>query len=355
MDGKKPYLVVVFIQLIYTGMYVISKAAFDNGLNSYVFVFYRQAAASMLLVPLAIIFERRSAPPLSFLILLKVFMHAMLGITLSLNMYNVGLIYTSATVASATTNSVPVITFFLAILLRMERVNLKRLSGAAKALGITLCLAGIMTIAFYTGPHLNPLVHYYPFGHKTSSTEGSSHPKKSWIKGTFFMIASNTTWSLWLVLQGVLLKEFPSKLLLTTLECFFSTVQSFFVAMAFERHISSWKLRLDTGLLAVLYCGFAVTGVSFYLQTWCIEKEGPVFLSMSTPLALVFTIICSSFFLGELIHLGSVLGGVLMVGGLYSVLWGKSKETVVSAPVNEDGKNSAEEKRATSPLHPLEP
>lgn len=56
--------------------------------------------------------------------------------------------------------------------------------------------------------------------------------------------------------------------------------------------------------LNIKWQGFIVTGVSFYLQTWCIEKEGPVFLAMSTPLALIFTIICSSFFLGELINLG---------------------------------------------------
>lgn len=69
-----------------------------------------------------------------------------------------------------------------------------------------------------------------------------------------------------------------------------------------------------------------VTGVSFYLQAWCIEKRGPVFLAMSNPLGLLLTIFCSSFFLGEVVHLGSLLGGALLVGGLYSVLWGKSKD-----------------------------
>ncbi|XP_038989181.1 WAT1-related protein At5g64700-like [Phoenix dactylifera] len=354
MDGKKPYMVLIFIQLIYTGLYVICKAALDNGLSSYVFVFYRQAAASILFVPLAIIFERKSAPPLPFPVLLKAFMHATLGITLSLNMYNIGLIYTSATVGSATTCSIPVNTFFLALLLRMETMNLRSLPGGAKALGVALCLAGITTIAFYTGPHLNPLIHYHPFGHKTSSTsDGPAQQMQSWIKGTFIMITANAAWSSGIVLQGILLNDYPSKLLLTTLQCLLSTVQSFFVAMIFERDVSRWKIGLDTGLLAILYCGFVVSGVSYYLQTWCIEKKGPVFLAMSTPLALVFTIICSSFFLGELIHLGSVLGGVLMVGGLYSVLWGKGKEDVVRESINEDVKNSVEERGAASPFHPV--
>lgn len=47
-----------------------------------------------------------------------------------------------------------------------------------------------------------------------------------------------------------------------------------------------------------------VTGVCFYLQTFCVEKKGPVFPAIFTPLNLVFTMICSSVFLGEMISVG---------------------------------------------------
>lgn len=57
MEGKKPYLVVILIQVIYAGMVLFMKAAFDGGMNSFVFVFYRQAAATVLLIPLALYFE----------------------------------------------------------------------------------------------------------------------------------------------------------------------------------------------------------------------------------------------------------------------------------------------------------
>lgn len=347
-------MVVILIQLIYAGMYVVSKAALNEGLSSFVFVFYRQAAATIFLLPLAIIFERKRAPRMTFPLLVKVFMSAFLGITLSLDVYNVGLTYTSATVGSASTNSVPVITFFLAVLFRMETIKLQILSGKAKVLGVVLCLAGIGMISFYQGPHLNSLNHHHPFNHGGGyMAHKSSHSKTTWIKGIFLMISSNTTWSLWIVLQGFLLKEYPSKLLLTTLQCLFSAIQSFFVAMAFERSISRWRLGLNIGMFAIAYCGFVVTGVSFYLQAWCIEKRGPVFLAMSTPLSLIFTIICSSFFLGEQTTLGSVLGGALMVGGLYSVLWAKSKENIIYEPSIEYGKEFVEEKETTSPFHPL--
>lgn len=50
--------------------------------------------------------------------------------------------------------------------------------------------------------------------------------------------------------------------------------------------------------------GIVVTGVTYYLQAWVIENKGPVFLAMSTPLALIFTIFSSAFILGDAITLG---------------------------------------------------
>ncbi|RCV15586.1 hypothetical protein SETIT_3G068400v2 [Setaria italica] len=330
---KKAYVVAIIIQLIYAGMYVVSKAAFNHGMSTFVFIFYRQAAATVLLLPLAIVLERRNAPSMPFRLFLKLFFYALLGNTLTMNMYNISLKYTSATVASATSNSVPVVTFFLAVLLRLEVVRLRSPSGMAKAAGVALCLAGVLTIALYTGPSMSPVNHHRAFAGSGAAEHHAttSSSKGTWIKGTFLMLLSNTTWSLWIVLQASLLKEYPNKLLSTLVQCMLSTAQSFLLAVAVERNPAAWKLKLDVGLLAVGYSGFVVTGVSFYLQAWCIEKRGPVFLAMSNPLGLLLTIFCS-FFLGEIVHLGSLLGSALLVGGLYSVLWGKSKDHLHQPP-----------------------
>uniref|UniRef100_A0A0D9UY48 EamA domain-containing protein n=1 Tax=Leersia perrieri TaxID=77586 RepID=A0A0D9UY48_9ORYZ len=310
MDAKMPYIIVIVIELIYTGLYVISKAAFNHGMNSFIFIFYRQAASSALLLPLAITLERNTA---------------------TLNMYNLGLKYTSSTVASATGNSMPVVTFFLALLLRQEVIRLRSSSGAAKAAGVGFCLAGVLVLALYAGPAINSLNHHHVFGHEASEISGrnsavTTTTRTRWVEGTLLMMLSNATWSLWTVLMASLLKEYPSKLLATALQCVISAAQSLLVPAAVERDPAAWRLRFDAGLLAIAYYGVFVTGVSFYLQAWCIEKKGPVFLAMASPLSFVFTILCSSFLLGEIVHLGSIVGGVLMVAGLYSVLWGKSKE-----------------------------
>ncbi|RCV25775.1 hypothetical protein SETIT_5G192800v2 [Setaria italica] len=48
---------------------------------------------------------------------------------------------------------------------------------------------------------------------------------------------------------------------------------------------------------------------------------------MTMPITLLVTIVLSSL-LGEAVTLGSILGGVVMVGGLYCVLWAKKTEQV---------------------------
>ncbi|GJM94298.1 hypothetical protein PR202_ga10934 [Eleusine coracana subsp. coracana] len=310
-SNTKAYVVAVTIQVIYTGMFVISKAAFNNGINTFVFIFYRQAVGSLLLLPLALLLRR---------------------ITFSLNMYHVSLKFTSATVASATDNSLPAVTFFLALLLRMEAVKLKSASGVAKVAGVMLCLAGVMAIAFYAGPSLSPVNHHRAF-FASSSSSGENITRGAWVKWAFLMVLANTTWSLWIVLQNLfkaaVLDEYPDKISVTAAQCVFSAVQSFVVAVVAERDFSRWKLHLDISLLAIFYSGFVVMGVAYYLQAWCVEMKGPVFLAAWTPLCFVFTMFCSSFFLGEIVHLGSIVGAILLVAGLYSVLWGKSKEANV--------------------------
>ncbi|XP_039803102.1 WAT1-related protein At5g64700-like [Panicum virgatum] len=295
-DGsKKAYAVAISVQLVYTGMFVISKAAFDHGINTFVFMFYRQAAGSLLLLPLALLRHYR-----------------------------------------------------------MEHVKLKSWSGVAKLTGVVLCLAGVLVIALYAGPSLSPVNHRRAFASHGSGPSGANVATRSaWVKWTFLMVLANTMWSLLIVLQAPLLEECPDKILVTAAQCVFSTAQSFVVAVVAERDFSRWKLNFDVSLLAIFYSGFVVMGLGYYLQAWCVEMKGPVFLAAWTPFCFIFTMFCSSFFLGEIVHLGSIVGAALLVGGLYSVLWGKSKEAKIEPckevtnkidnPVDENIKQNYEE------------
>lgn len=68
--------------------------------------------------------------------------------------------------------------------------------------------------------------------------------------------------------------------------------------------ISTLSKEKQVFLYGSAWQGLVVTGVAFYLQTWCLEKKGPVFLAIFTPLSLVFTLILSIVLAGEMVHLG---------------------------------------------------
>ncbi|CAH2040935.1 unnamed protein product, partial [Thlaspi arvense] len=366
---------------ISAAMFVLAKAAFNDGMSSFVFVFYRQAIGSILLLPFAIIFEGKKASRLSVVTLSKIFMLSLVGITVPLNANGLALVYTSPTMAAAITNTLPVITFFLALILRMEKLRLRTVGGVAKAGGIVFCLGGVVILALYRGPCFKLFLRHPLLS--SSSQDHTPYSQQSWLKGCVLMFVCPICWALWIVFQFLLiqfetsssnfknhpsnssidlayhqlkhllsifslfiiciwekdqtrvLEEYPSKLAFTSLQCIVSAIQSFLVAIAIERNPSQWKLGWKLGSAAVAYSGTIVTGVGYYIQAWLLEKKGPVFQAMWTPAGLILTIFCSMFLLGETVSLGSVVGGMLLVASLYSVLWGKSKEQKVAELKNE--------------------
>ena len=58
MENHKPYIALLFVQFVYSGMALFSKAAIAKGMNPYVFVVYRQAFATVALAPFAFFLER---------------------------------------------------------------------------------------------------------------------------------------------------------------------------------------------------------------------------------------------------------------------------------------------------------
>nr|CAB3501361.1 unnamed protein product [Digitaria exilis] len=300
-SGVKAYGAVVLIRLMYSGMHVVSKVALDQGMDPLVFVFYRTTTAMLVLIPVTFVLERRKAKPVTFKIVWKMFIHALYGVTASGDLSSLGLNYASATSSSALYNVQPVVT--------KETLKLTRFHGKVKFVGILFCIAGVTLMSVYKGPLFRSFNHHHLFqsGGVSSSKAAETHSKKQWVLGIFFMTLSNVFGGMWTVLQEPLIED-TSKLMNTTLQVSCASVQAFLVAVAVERDFSKWKLGWNVSLAAIIYSGVIVMALSYYMQMWTIDKRGPVFLAMSMPLTFV------------------ILGGVLLVGGLYNVLWGKRIE-----------------------------
>ncbi|KAL2503694.1 WAT1-related protein [Abeliophyllum distichum] len=323
LEKNKACLAMIFVQLAYAGMALFSKAAIAKGMNPYIFVAYRQIFATIALAPFAFLLDRKKADPVSYKLMCKVFLISLFGITLSLNLYVYAINFISATFAAASVNTIPVLTFLVAITLRIESVSIRHFYDIAKVVGSAVGLSGAMVFAFVKGPQVKFMNWFAPNHEAIPSMNFSS---KDWGKGCLLMLLANFAWASWLVMQAPLMKQYSAKLRLTTLQCLFSCLQSLVWAMAMERDISLWKLEWDLNLLSVAYCGIVVTGVTYWLQLWAVEKKGPLFAAAFTPLALIITAIISMFLWKEILHWGSICGGILLAVGLYCVLWGKNKE-----------------------------
>lgn len=59
MGNGKVYATVALIRLIYAGMHILTKASFNEGASTTVFVFYRHAVAAIFLLPFAYFLEIR--------------------------------------------------------------------------------------------------------------------------------------------------------------------------------------------------------------------------------------------------------------------------------------------------------
>jgi hypothetical protein len=70
-------------------------------------------------------------------------------------------------------------------------------------------------------------------------------------------------------------------------------------------------------------------------MAWCVKQRGPLFVSVFSPLMLLMVAVLSSLLLGEKLHLGTALGAVLIVMGLYAVLWGKGREAAAKVSVSD--------------------
>ncbi|KAI6701903.1 hypothetical protein NL676_011039 [Syzygium grande] len=341
MENGASYVAMVLVQLAYGGSNILMKIALEKGLNQLVFIVYRHLIAVLLLGPLAYVLERKQRPSLSVKVMAKIFVLSSLGTTIHLNVYYAGLAYTSATVASALSNVIPCLTFLVAVMLGMEKLSIKNASGRAKIIGSIICLGGSLTFTFWKGGYLIRSLLKRPLISLQDTSKASDvlkHGKENWIKGSLLILTSHIAWSAWLILQAVIYKAYPARLSLTTLICFFASLQSSVLSLFFARNRSLWKLGVNVQLWTIIYCGVVISSLVYYLQTWCISKKGPVFAAMFSPLLLVIVGIFSAVVFKEQFHLGSLIGACIIVLGLYCVLWGKRKESLYNAQLeNQKG------------------
>lgn len=322
ISGKVKLLIALFVlQLCFAGYHIVSRLALNIGVSKIVYPIYRNIIALVLLGPSAYFLEKKERPPLTFSLLVQFFFLALIGITGNQVFYLLGLYYASPTFASAMQNSVPAITFIMAAILRLERVHFMRRDGMAKVLGTIASVGGATVITLYKGP---PLLR----GSNSSEEEmaASQEDMLNWTWGCVYLLAHCLSWAGWMVLQAPMVKTYPAQLSLTSFTFFFGLIQFLAIAAFTERDLTHWKIQSGEEIFLILYAGIISSGVVISLQTWCIQKGGPVYVATFQPVQTVLVAVMAFVILGDQLYSGGILGGLLIMVGLYLVLWGKKEE-----------------------------
>ncbi|KAJ4700655.1 WAT1-related protein [Melia azedarach] len=336
-DKLKPYLLMIFLQFGSAGNYIVSKQTLNRGMNRYVLVVYRNAVAALVLAPFALVLERKTRPKLTLTVFLQIMALGFLEPVLDQGFSYLGMQYTSATYTSAIMNTVPSFTFVIACIFRLERINIKEFRSQAKIIGTLVTLGGALLMTLYKGPVLN-----LPWSSSASSDQESNGQSsdKHWVAGTLLILLGCVAWSGFYVLQSITLKKYRAEITLSSLICFAGAIQSSTIAIAFERHPAGWAVGWDSRLFAPLYTGIVTSGITYYVQGIVMKTRDPVFVTAFNPLCMIIVAALSSIALAEKLHLGSIIGGVVIAVGLYSVVWGKSKDYSGPAAASSDNEKN---------------
>ncbi|CAF2107390.1 unnamed protein product [Brassica napus] len=313
MEKYKPVMTLVLLQFTVAGVTLFTKAAFMDGLSPAVFVVYRHAIATLFICPISFFFTWRKAskPSLGVRGFWWVAFTAVIGVTESERLFFAGIDLSSSSMASATTNLVPAVISILMHIYGNMRIN-RSLKSVAKIIGTCVCVGGAMAMTFLRGPKLlNALLN---------------QDNTTWLLGCFFLLISTFAWSSWLILQVKITVHCSDHLYTTSWTCFMATVASFLMALALgNTDLHSWELDSSLKLSCCIYSGLQLA-VLFFLQAWCVSRKGPLFSALFNPLSTVIVTFFGALYLKEKTYLGSLLGALAIILGLYIVLWGKSED-----------------------------
>ncbi|XP_015877000.3 WAT1-related protein At2g39510 [Ziziphus jujuba] len=319
----KPFIALIFLQFGYAGLSIFSKFALNHGMSQHVLVVYRHAIATAAIAPFAIFLDRKVRPKMTITIFAKIMLLGLLEPVIDQNLFYTGLKLTTATFTASMFNILPAFAFAMAWVLRLEKVKITSVRGLAKILGTIVTVGGAMFMTLVNGPALK-----LPWEKQNIHQDAPklTHPQDT-VKGAIMITAGCICWSAFVILQAITLQTYPAELSLTALMCLMGALEGSVVAVVLEwGNPSAWAIHMDFKFLTALYSGIVCSGIAYYIQGMVVKERGPVFVTAFNPLYMVIVAILGSLLLGEITYLGRVIGAVIIVTGLYMVLWGKSKD-----------------------------
>ncbi|KAL5582510.1 hypothetical protein UlMin_014952 [Ulmus minor] len=324
MDCKKevlPFAAMAAVECITVALNTIFKAAAFKGLSYWVFVAYIHVIGTLVLLPLPFIFPRRGLPSFNLSTFFKIVLLSLIGFSANICAYK-GIEYSSPALASAIGTLTPAFTFILAVIFRMEIVDLGSSRTRAKIVGTITSISGAFIVIFYKGPKiLSP-----PSQPQSISLVTLETSQANWVVGGLLLVGLCLFTSIWYILQTHIIKIYPSELTVVVQYAFWTAVVAATVGSIAESNLGAWRLRPDITLISVLLSGGFGPVFSSVVHTWGVRLKGPVYVAIFRPFSIAIAAVAGVIFLGDDLYVGSVIGATILLLGFYAVIWGKAKE-----------------------------
>ncbi|KAM3352123.1 hypothetical protein ACQJBY_023788 [Aegilops geniculata] len=295
----------VLVQAFTMGALILSKLAFNVGMAPFVLLAYRNLIGAITVAPFAFYFEREMMKKVNLKVWGWISLNALFGIVLAMGLHYYGLRATNAAYTVNFLNVIPVVTFIIAIILRVERLKIATCPGKMKVIGAAICVGGTMVISMYKGKllHLWP-THLLKPQLQSVGAASSVPDHHNMLIGTLFLAGSCLSYAFWFIIQVRVSKEFPSKYFSTMLACVSGTVQAVVIGVMLDRRPMAWALNWNLQLLTVVYSGVFNTGITFCLISWAVSRRGSIYPSMFNSLSLIITTVLDSVLLGTDVSVG---------------------------------------------------
>lgn len=277
----------IIATVIFWGMsFVSSKAILNAGVPPFTMAFLRFFIASLILLPIL----KRTQPHTHIrkedrgpLVL-----SALSGVTIYFLFETWGIKLTSAASASMIVASVPVFTICAEYIIYKSNIS------PIKWIGVLMSIVGVYFII-------------------KRGQSGQNNPQALW--GNLLMLGACLSWVAYILISKGLNARF-SGLALTTYQSLFGALFLFPLALL------EYKLWRPISLIAwmnIIYLAVFCSAISYFLYIYSLSHLDSVVVSSYVNLIPLVSALGSAFILGEEITLQQLLGGAIVIAGVYIV------------------------------------
>ncbi|KAK9699429.1 hypothetical protein RND81_08G172800 [Saponaria officinalis] len=323
-----PFIAMIILEIGEVGISTLGKAAMNKGMSKFVFVVYFNALGCLFVLPFCLYNAFSDMTHETFSNYALMFMQNR-GVV-HICVY-AGISYSSPTLSAAILNLIPVFTFILAVIMRMEKLEIRKWSSQAKCIGTITAIVGAMVVTLYKGP---TLITQIP---STPPPNNLFAQSSNWPLGGLLLLISTLLGTAGYIVQAAAARECSDATLLVCFCSFFGAVFAGVTSLFLEKNPNSWILHDNIEIVAIISA--AITTIIFrnVVATWCLRIKGPVYVATFKPFSIVIALILGLSFLKENLYLGSVIGSIAIIAGFYGVLWGQARE--MDSVANDVGKS----------------